>query len=257
MVYLYKLRPDLYKLVELYGNRINAPDIRPDPADDGEKTADNIRRAYRTIEELALCNDFAWFGTFTLDPKKYNRTDLPKFRKDLTQFFRDVKKKTGSKIGYLIVPELHRDRKGWHMHGLLSGITPDQLRAFTLKEKLPQYLRNKIKGGEPIFDWPAYRARFGWVDLEPIKSQDGAARYLAKYITKGVRATPDIMSLHDHLYFCSQGLKRPELILTDPQPLLAKGKAASSPLAALPSGRLEFSHEWDYGQVLWYRSRTV
>ena len=185
MVYIYQLRNNLYKVVELYDHKLGAIDMRSEEWDpEAVKTSDNVQRAHRVIEELALCNEFTWFGTFTLDRNKYDRLDLPKFRKAFTQFLRDTKRKTGVKIEYLLVPELHHNKQGWHMHGLFNGITLDQLRPFTLKEKLPTYLRDKLKQGAVIYDWPGYRDRFGWVDIEPVRSRDAAARYITKYLTK-------------------------------------------------------------------------
>ena len=60
-----------------------------------------------TIYELAACNPWDWFVTFTLDKNKYDRTNLPKFQKDLSQFIRDFRKKTGAQVKYMLIPEQH------------------------------------------------------------------------------------------------------------------------------------------------------
>lgn len=57
------------------------------------KSENNISRAKSRVFELALCNEWDIFLTFTLDPKKYDRDDLKKFQKDLGQFIRDYKQK--------------------------------------------------------------------------------------------------------------------------------------------------------------------
>ena len=70
------------------------------------------------------------------------------------------------------------------MHGFLKGIPPDYLRLFSLEEKLPQYLRKKLKQGMHIYDWPAYRQKFGFCDIEPVRNLQAASAYVTKYITK-------------------------------------------------------------------------
>lgn len=108
----------------------------------------------------------------------------------------------------LLVPELHKNHDGWHMHGLIQGLPVEMLRPFTLREKLPKYIRGKLKDGEPVYDWPGYREKFGWVDMEPVRSRDAAARYITKYITKGKDDTAKEMDLGKHLYYVTRGLKQ-------------------------------------------------
>ena len=171
------------------------------------------------IEAYALCNDWDLFGTFTLNGKYRDRKDLDGFRKDIMQFIRDCRKQMG-KIEVLLVPELHKNKDGWHMHGLLQGVPVESLRLFTLQEKLPDYIRDKLKASQLVYDWPKYRQSFGFVDLEPIKNRDAAARYITKYITKGMNAdaetgierSADAIELGKHLYYPTRGLKLPERI---------------------------------------------
>ena len=160
-----------------------------------EKLDVNIIRAKSRIVELVLCNDWEWFFTITLDPKKYDRTDLEKFKKDFGQFIRDQRKKTKMDIKYLVVPEEHSNG-GWHMHGFLMGLNPSELRLFGLKEKLPYYILDKLKN------------KFGFNDFEEIHNQTAAAFYVTKYITKDLART--VKESGAHLYYCSQGLKRSE-----------------------------------------------
>lgn len=62
-----------------------------------EKRDNNISRAKSKIFELAYCNDWDYFVTLTINSELYDRKNLPKYHKDLTQFFRDYKKKYESK----------------------------------------------------------------------------------------------------------------------------------------------------------------
>ena len=92
------------------------------------------------------------------------------------------------------------------MHGFLKGIPPDHLRPFSTGEKLPRYLHTKVKKGMAIYDWTAYREKFGFCDIEPIRNLQAAAAYVTKYITKGFGS--GVEALGNHLYYASQGLKR-------------------------------------------------
>lgn len=245
MEYLYKYRENLFKKVVIY-NPHEQFESRPYDASlrtaEG-RTADNIRRAQRQIEALSLCNEWDYFGTFTLSPSYGDRGDLDAFRRDFTQFIRDVRKRTGQLIAYVLVPELHKNAKGWHIHGLLKGLDIELLREFTLREKLPKYIRDKLKQGEVIYDWSGYRERFGWVDIEPLRCRDAAARYITKYITKETAlATCKALQSGKHLYFASLGLNRPEQIENAPE-------WASEAFSKLVETS---SYKWDYGEVHWY-----
>lgn len=176
-----------------------------------EKLQNNLTRARTTIYELALCNDWEWFITITLNPEKYDRCDLPKFRKDFSRFIRTYGKKNGLTVKYLVIPEQHA-KGGWHMHGFLKGIPPDNLRHFTLYEKLPVYLRKKLEQGFAIYDWIEYRERFGFCDIEPVRNLQAASAYVTKYITKSLDSS--VKELGGHLYYASQGLNRSSVIKT-------------------------------------------
>ena len=65
---VYKFRPDFYKVVRM---RSTAPRVHlPHPKDIGYKHSDKLpqalSRARRVVLELALCNEWKWFATFTI-----------------------------------------------------------------------------------------------------------------------------------------------------------------------------------------------
>lgn len=196
------------------------------------------------IEAYALCNPWSWFGTFTLSPAYRDRKDLDGFRRDFMQLIRHSRRKYGD-IEALLVPELHKSKDGWHMHGLLQGIPLEALRPFTLKEKLPKYIRDKLKEGQALYDWPEYRKAFGWVDIEPIRSRDAAARYITKYITKAGDCTAQALDLGKHLYYVTRGLSQPERVEIE--------NAPGAVPDAFPGGLVASSrYEFDYGEVQWF-----
>lgn len=212
---------DRYKLVYHKGllqvGGLDRPPRPPTAAGDGEadeddegRAASSLSRSRAAVFELAACNCWEWFGTFTVrgGADGYDRYDLGAWYKDLSQWVRNQRRLTGADIRYLIVPEEHRDG-AWHLHGLLVGLPLDRLRPFGADELLPYRLLDKLREGRAVYDWPAYRRKYGWVCLEPIRDQARCASYVAKYVTKayGGRRPPGAK-----LYYCSQGLERAELV---------------------------------------------
>lgn len=168
------------------------------------KLENNIARAKRTIFELAYCNAWEYFFTGTLSPRLYNRTDLTKAHKDLTQWFRDQGKKYSCKIDFILVPELHEDGESWHFHGLLRGIPDECLTPFFENQKLPMSILEKLKKGDTVYNWPAYGAKFGFVSLEKVKNHEAVSKYITKYINKNLARS--VTEVGAHLYYHSRGL---------------------------------------------------
>ncbi len=183
-------------------------DNNKSPPSEAEKQrlACNLSRARSTIYELALCNDWDYFFTFTLDPKKYDRSDLKTFQKDLSRFFRKYREKYKVNVKYLLVPEQHKDGINWHMHGFLIGLPEEHLRKFTFDEQLPYYIRHKLQNNQPVYDWKAYQKKFGFCNIEPIRDLEASAKYVTKYISKSM--DNGIIQANGHLYYASQGLNR-------------------------------------------------
>ncbi len=171
-----------------------------------EKLEENIIRTRSRIEELAYCNSWDWFFTGTLDPNKYDRSDLEKFHKDLTQWLRDYNKKFKLHIKFLLIPELHSDGVSWHVHGLLSGLPKEHLHKFSVGDTFGKYIAEKVVSGDDVYSWSDYLYKFGFNDIEPIKSQEAVSRYITKYISKNLFCS--VKKLNAHMYYCSRGLNR-------------------------------------------------
>ena len=170
------------------------------------KRENNISRARRAVWELAMCNPWEWFATFTLDAGKYDRHDLERFRSDLAQWVRNRRRLSGLEIRYLIVPEMHRDG-AWHAHGLLSGCGPELVR---FAHPAPRKL---VEGG--YYDWPRYREKFGFCSFGPVRDHGAVSAYITKYVSKSFAADAERSragELGKHLYYASQGLARGELV---------------------------------------------
>lgn len=163
----------------------------------GDRFLSSLSRSRSTVLELALCNEWEYFVTLTLNKEKYDRYNLDKYRKDLNQFIRDLRKK-GYDIKYVFVPQKHKDG-AWHIHGLISGIPSSMLSRFVL-------------GKHPIdlvystyLNWGLYEEKFGYNSFGVIKSKSAVSRYILRYITRDWEGDNE---LYKNLFFASQGLNR-------------------------------------------------
>ena len=171
----------------------------------------NISRTRARIFELAACNEFKHFCTFTQDQTKRDRFDLSEFRKDFAQLVRNINRgrADSDKIKYLLIPEKHKDG-AWHMHGLLKGLTDKDLRTFKLSENIPKRLKDLIRSGTPVYDWTRYRRAFGYFTCTEIKNFEACSRYITKYVSKDLQS--GVIEAGQHLFFASQGLKSRDVI---------------------------------------------
>lgn len=178
-----------------------------------KKLSNSISRTRSKVFELAECNTWELFVTFTLNPQKYERHDLKKFIKDLSHFIRNYKASKGTDIKYLLIPEQHQDG-AWHMHGFLKGLPIDHLTPFRKSDRIPKKIRTRLEKGIPVFTWTTYVERFGFADIEVIENPEAVSKYITKYITEDLgRAVCD---LNAHMYYCSKGLQKAELLLVAP-----------------------------------------
>lgn len=204
---------DLYKVMKLKSLRNKGVELKysyvPKCTVHEEKLDCNIRRAKGRIQEYVMCNPWGYFVTLTLDKRKYDRYNLERFHRDLALFLKGVNRYRDDKVKYLFIPEQHTDG-AWHIHGFVSGLIPSDLRLFTLDEKLPDYIRNKLEKGYNVYEWVKYREQFGFCDLEEIKSKERASSYVRKYITKELAKC--VKDIGAHMYYCSRGLEKAKAI---------------------------------------------
>lgn len=194
----------------------------------------NLMRTRRTVRELAYCNEWDYFITVTVNPKKYNREDLSSYHSRLSHWIRNQNNKYGCKIQYMMIPETHK-KGGWHEHGFIRGIPHQLLREFTLTEQLPYSIRNRLKQSIKQYEWIGYRDKFGYCNLEPIISRQGAAKYITKYISKNIANT--VQRVNAKMYYCSQGLTRAKVI-----------KAGTLIETREPDYTNEYIEVWNYPQ---------
>lgn len=185
------------------------------------KLQSNIIRAKSKVFEYAICNDFDYFVTLTIDPRKYDRKNLSAYYKDFGQFLQNYNRKYKVKIQYLFIPEMHKDGS-WHMHGFISGIPPGQI----------------VTNQFGYLDWLDYKKKFGYISMDSIKNKEAASKYITKYINKDL--SDCIKDLNAHLYYCSQGLK----------------KAVEIKRGTLSANNIPFAFENDYVKIKWYADKV-
>ena len=166
-------------------------DVKLDPA---------ISRARSVVLQLAMCNEWDYFFTGTLNGAWHDRSFLAGFVGKFTQFIRDLRKQPGyESLRYMLVPERHKDGN-WHLHGLISGLPSSALRPF-VRGIHPKKL---VDAG--YLNWPGYAKRFGFCSLGIIRNSVGVAFYMEKYISKDMDTS--VTQLGGHTYYCSRGLRR-------------------------------------------------
>lgn len=154
----------------------------------------------RRIRGYALANDFEWFVTLTIDPKKNNSFDYNHSKTMLLKWCRFMRD-TYDKFDYLIIPEFHKSG-AIHFHGLLGNISANFVEATHPNNGLP-LLRNERQIYN-LDDW-----KYGFTDCEKIVDSEKTASYLTKYITKELMTHKDMF--RKKRYFNSKGLKKPQI----------------------------------------------
>lgn len=192
-------REGFYKVI-----RFDVPRLPRLPGErKGDVTADKLSqalsRAKSVIQQVAICNDWDYFFTCTLDPEKWNRFDIDVFRCKFPQWIRDYNKKHHLNIKYLIVPERHKDG-AVHIHGFIRGL-PE----YCVSRFVPFVHPHKLVEGA-FFNWSDCSKKFGFCSLAPIRDPIAVGFYVCKYLTKDLAR--DFIGYGSHLYYCSLGLNR-------------------------------------------------
>lgn len=229
-----------FKCTAVYYDSYVESKSESDSADSG-KSDQSLSRTRRLILEKALCNNWDWFCTFTLDKKKYDRKDLLKFKTSFTQFIRDERKRDQN-IKYLLIPEKHEDG-AWHIHGLLAGL--DEVVSFKDWSKQGHYVPRKLIAND-YYNWPRYQRKFGFCSLGRLKCPVRSAFYVSKYVNKN----PDRMVTESgsNIYLSSNGLNTAVLHseIYEPQSELDKFLTDEYEFCSVGYTKLEDGLDWSF-----------
>lgn len=178
------------------------------------KTSANIarskRRARAAVSDLAMCNDFKYFVTLTLDEKAIDRYDMKAITKRLNTWLDNRVRRDGLK--YVLVAEHHKD-KAVHFHGFFNDALAVEDSGTMVppsggKPKRPKSKAQKAdwlaNGGHIVFNLPAWD--FGYTTaIELYGTRRAAIGYVCKYITKAQE------KIGGRWYYSGGNLKRPEI----------------------------------------------
>lgn len=133
-------------------------------------------RARAAVRDIALCNRFSHFFTWTLSPDKIDRYDAKQVGKAVQTFLKNASYRKG--FSYLCVPELHKDG-AIHLHGLCN------LGSVRIERATNAHTGNVLstERGQPIYnmtDWSLGHSTCIPVD----ENYERTCNYLVKYITK-------------------------------------------------------------------------
>lgn len=217
---------DVAMLLEEYKGIYDTDDLASKFLAEYGRYRENLVRTASKIEELGLCNRWAFFGTITINPQNGRRDDLgdiyKRFCRDYIRNKRDYlrrfcKKKNLSlddaNFTYLIVPELHADGFSYHLHGLfdIGDLWADTFLDYNSeigKRKLPKYIKENSSEPGRLFYSSEIQEKFGWNVFEIIRDKRAAVRYLLKYIRKGMRDVAKTVDSEKNLYWHSLGLNK-------------------------------------------------
>ena len=124
------------------------------------------------IYQIARSNTWEWFITLTFDRTRTDSGEYDLVTERLQNFLENIKKRKCPNLIYLIVPELHKDGKHYHFHGLLAGCGKMRF----------AYSGHDDKNGNMIFnmsDWT-----LGFSTATRVQDCERVSRYITKYITK-------------------------------------------------------------------------
>lgn len=166
---------------------------------DPQRAAEVSRnRAKAAVRDIARCNRFDFFFTWTLDAAKISRYDPEEVLKKVMTFLKNASYRKGFR--YVLVPELHKDG-AIHFHGLCC------LGDVRIQQATDPHTGRPLstERGQPIsnmLDW-----KFGFSTCVPIdENYERTCNYLVKYMNK------DSQKIFGKWYFSSRDLvKKPDV----------------------------------------------
>lgn len=155
--------------------------------DKDEVERSSVSRSRRNIRELAFCNPFTHFVTFTVRPDIANRFDLDECQDKVRSLMKSYKRKNKDLI-YLFITEKHQNG-AYHFHGLMGG--------------LDKFEKNDLYVNDFGYTSSKHWDKLGWNSFSLIKDFNACCNYITKYITKDC-----VRNSAGSIYFSSRGLRK-------------------------------------------------
>lgn len=164
----------------------------------------SVNRTINQIYMLSRANRWDYFITLTIDLQKLDSTDFNLISQKLNIWTNNLKKRYAPDLKYIIVPELHKDKRKWHFHGLFANIGKMPL-DFSGKVCIGKYIYDYVQKpfATKIYNIPLWK--YGFSTATVIRDPSRASSYITKYVTKDLcRVLPN-----QHRYLASQNVDKP------------------------------------------------
>lgn len=162
----------------------------------------SINRTINKIYEIARSEDWEYFITFTFNPNKVDRQNYDDVTTKLKNCMYYLKSNFAPDLKYLLVPELHKDKKSFHFHGVLSNVGD------------LDFINSGIKINDTDYIYNLEQYYLGFSNCTKVKDTKKISHYICKYITK------DLCSVTQgkKRYWASRNLNKPiETFLNIPE----------------------------------------
>lgn len=174
-------------------------DLLEDKSGKEESIKKSKARTISKIYNIARSNDWEYFFTLTLDPEKVDRTNYDEITDKMKKWLNNMKHNYSKDLRYLLVPELHKDGKSYHFHGLMS-----EMGNMELVNSGKKFV-NKFGEVVEIFNLKQYS--LGFSNFQRISKPERVTKYITKYISKELCAVTD----GKKRYWISKNLNKPEV----------------------------------------------
>jgi hypothetical protein len=160
----------------------------------GENFDRSARRARQQVRDIALCSDFDFFVTLTLDKKNIDRYNIDDILKKMRVWLDNNVRRNG--LRYILIPEYHADG-AIHFHGFINDV---------LKIKDSMHLHRITS--QKIYNIESWTLGFSTA-IRLYGDYPAAVNYVCKYIGKSNE------KIGGRFYYSGGDLKKPEIIFVD------------------------------------------
>lgn len=172
--------------------------------------SDSLKRAKDRIFDYILCNEFDYFFTGTINPKKFNSKDPKAMLNYIQNWLKNLVRRNNLK--YVFVAEHHKSG-AIHFHGLIKGdnlnLVDSGTKSYRGFKKPMEDFTAVRKGLNPAYGQIIYNMKkwkFGFTTcIKTYGDPLNVAYYITKYITK------DCKKIFGKFFWHSRALKKPEI----------------------------------------------
>ncbi|MCD8150021.1 MAG: DUF1090 domain-containing protein, partial [Clostridiales bacterium] len=152
----------------------------------------SLNRSKQSLIGICRANRWDYFITFTFNQKLVDSSNYEEVCHKAGKWLNNIRSRLCPDLKYVLVPELHKDREHYHLHGLLANCSGLQLRVSGKFDKK----------GNVIYNIPSWK--YGFNTVTEVGHTGKVSNYIAKYITKDTEGL-----LHGrHRYWCSRNTVR-------------------------------------------------